>query len=240
MKKRHFIFIATAILLVSCTTEKYYDEVEQQEFKSLSFNKRSYAEALEIANDAISMLGDDAVTRGGFPRKIDERHGVKYITNTITRSGTSDTLLYIFNYEGEEGYAVVSANKNTDGLLAVTESGSYDPSIGTDNPGLAMFMDMAEDYVVSAKILIIDGCNYYLRKSQDYVSSNGIDWEEYGEATYVTREYNHINWGWDGYNNGYFNDGVFCTYNYVSLDTSYSSDYAYNFNNRLNYFTVYH
>ncbi len=89
-------------------------------------------------------------------------------------------------------------------------------------------------------IWIIDGCNYYSRKSQDYVSSNGIDWEEYGEATYVTREYNHINWGWDGYNNGYFNDGVFCTYNYVSLDTSYSSDYAYNFNNRLNYFTVYH
>lgn len=87
-------------------------------------------------------------------------------------------------------------------------------------------------------IWIIDGCNYYTRKSQDYVSSNGIDWEEYGEATYVIREYNHINWGWDGNNNGYFNDGVFCTYDYVSLDSTYSSLYDFNFLYQLGYFTV--
>lgn len=157
MKKGLLFLIATTFFAASCSTDNFDETIKPMELKTSTLNKRSYSEALEIANNAISMLGNNDVTRGGFPRQIEKKHGIKYVTNRITRSGTPDTLLYIFNFEGEEGFAVVSANKNTDGLLAVTESGSYDPEKGTDNLGLAMFMNMAEGYVSTHSLIIPEG-----------------------------------------------------------------------------------
>lgn len=143
------IFVST-ILFVACTTDENFNYETVYDKETVSTNIRSYEEALEIANNATKLLNGNVVTRTGFPRKVDESKGVKYVTNRITRSGTPDTLLYIFNYEGEEGYAIVSAKKTTEGLLAVTESGYYDPNIGTDNPGLEMFINGAVEYVGTA------------------------------------------------------------------------------------------
>lgn len=414
MKKGLLFLIATTLFAASCSTDNFDEATKPMELKTSTLNKRSYSEALEIANNAISMLGDNAVTRSGFPRQIDEQHGVKYVTNRITRIGAPDTLLYIFNFEGEEGFAVVSANKNTDGLLAVTESGCYNPEEGTNNPGLDMFMNMAAGYVstkglelpetpeipllryktvidtiykvvISPRISVewgqsgiygqfcpngfsgcansamamamsyyafpttleinyegitpftltlnwlniknhtssyyycscstethnaigyllrqlgymtnstyyfdengdgindgtgtyftnvisvlrsigytvgdetnynstdlssilnngklilmggsnansntghmwvVDGCNYYTTETQDYVSSNGFEWSKIGTPTYRTTAYNHINWGWDGSANGYFNNGVFDPNgNNYSEDITYTSIY---------------
>lgn len=141
---------ASTILFVACTTDEDFNNDTVYDKETASTNIRSYEEALEIANNATKLLNGNVVTRTGFPRKVDESKGVKYVTNRITRSGTPDTLLYIFNYEGEEGYAIVSAKKTTEGLLAVTESGYYDPNIGTDNPGLEMFINGAVEYVGAA------------------------------------------------------------------------------------------
>lgn len=149
MKKRLMLF-ASIILFVACTTDENFNYETVNDKETATTNIRSYEEALEIANNATKLLNGNSVTRNGFPRKVDEAKGVKYITNPITRSATPDTLLYIFNYEGEEGYAIVSAKKGTEGLLAVTESGYYDPNVGTDNPGLEMFVDGAIEYVEAA------------------------------------------------------------------------------------------
>ena len=52
------------------------------------------------------------------------------------------------NYTDEQGFAVVAANRNTEGLLAVTEQGSYgvDGKYYTDNPGFTEFMERAKVY----------------------------------------------------------------------------------------------
>lgn len=135
-----FILVAT---FASCTEEM--DSVEYPEFSSSHL--RSYSEAIEIAQRGISMLEGNSGTRSenGTRRKID-MNGFKCVTSKPTRSGDVDTLLYVVNFEDNQGYAIVSARRDVEGLLAVTESGSYDPLHKSENEGLNMFMDLASGY----------------------------------------------------------------------------------------------
>ena len=144
-----------ATTLFACTQEvietlPIQAESETQLMKVQS-KYRTYEEALAIAQDAISMLGKSSVTRSGNPRTIDI-HNVQYIVNTSsTRSdGKTDTLMYVFNYDDNAGFAVVSANRATEGLIAVTEQGNYVAGEETGNGGFDLYMDMAEEYVMRA------------------------------------------------------------------------------------------
>ena len=135
-----FILVAT---FASCSEEM--DSVEYPEFTSSHL--RSYSEAIEIAQRGISMLEGNSGTRSenGTRRKID-MNGFKCVTSKPTRSGDVDTLLYVVNFEDNQGYAIVSARRDVEGLLAVTESGTYDPLHKSENEGLNMFMDLASGY----------------------------------------------------------------------------------------------
>ncbi|MBO4826415.1 MAG: C10 family peptidase, partial [Prevotella sp.] len=95
---------------------------------------------------------NDPTTRGAEPvRTINLKNGVKAYRQPVTRSNgtasTNDTLFYVFNFNDDQGFAVVSASRQTDGLIAVTESGYYDPSVPTGNPGFDTYMQMAKAYV---------------------------------------------------------------------------------------------
>ena len=135
-----FMLVAT---FASCSEEM--DSVEYPEFTSSHL--RSYSEAIEIAQRGISMLEGNSGTRSenGTRRKID-MNGFKCVTSKPTRSGDVDTLLYVVNFEDNQGYAIVSARRDVEGLLAVTESGTYDPLHKSENEGLNMFMDLASGY----------------------------------------------------------------------------------------------
>lgn len=65
----------------------------------------------------------------------------------------NDTLLYVFNFNDEQGFAVVSANRQTEGLIAAVEMGSYDPAIPTGNPGFDTYMQMAKVYVANTEVI---------------------------------------------------------------------------------------
>ncbi len=65
-----------------------------------------------------------------------------------------DTLMYVFNYDNNQGYALVSTNLATEPLIAVTEQGHLDPSQETDNPGLKLYLEMAKQYVAKTKNII--------------------------------------------------------------------------------------
>ena len=60
-------------------------------------------------------------------------------------------MLYIVNYADEQGFAVISANRQAEGLLAVVEQGAYgvDGKYYTDNLGFTAFMEQAETYTRS-------------------------------------------------------------------------------------------
>ncbi|MBR2638451.1 MAG: C10 family peptidase [Bacteroidaceae bacterium] len=150
---KNILYIATVVMLfAACNNEVM--EFNQQEItqqKQLSKN-RTVSEAIDIANNAVGQFFE--VTRAGG--KVVDIDNIEVVTSSATRSGGEggDTLLYVVNYADNNGFAVVSASRNTEGLLAVTEQGNYDPIVESKNGGFEMFMDMAEEYVSNAIIEI--------------------------------------------------------------------------------------
>jgi len=156
MKRLLFIFVVF-VSLMSCSNEDTHLDVVIENSKVTScqdvINRRSFDEIVEIAKNSISMLQNNySVTRScESVRTLDLSNGVKVICEPKTRAYSedliNDTLLYILNFNEDQGFAVVSACRQTDGLIAVTESGHYDPSVPTGIPGFDSYMAMAYNYV---------------------------------------------------------------------------------------------
>ena len=159
--KKVYYFLFAAMGLASCSNE---DALVPENNVStgvttsqLSIETRSYDEALAIAKNAISMLEDgDAATRSGeASRTIDLANGVKTYRQNVTRadgSVSNDPLLYVFNFNDNKGFAVVSAKRSTGGLLALVEKGSYDPnSKWNDGSSAIECLENLKEYVAEAK-----------------------------------------------------------------------------------------
>lgn len=204
MKNLLYPLLALAAL-VACTNNDFSEATVNTKPEKPQYdpNRRGYNEALEIAQNSINMLNsNDPTTRAVEPvRTINLKNGVKAYRQPVTRSNgtasTNDTLLYVFNFNDDQGFAVVSASRQTDGLIAVTESGYYDPNVPTGNPGFDTYMQMAKAYIA-------------------YKDKNAIEDEKFGGGTrlgpdqpmfkpeYDTIYYNKINprvtvkWGQGG------------------------------------------
>ncbi len=155
MKKA--LFVIVAITLVACSKQKLSEQAPSKLNKQeIRHTVRSYDEALKIAENAIDMLeSSKSSTRSKEKcRKIDFTQNKVIMRDTKTRgdSITSDSLIYVFNFENNEGFALVSASKNTEGLLAVTEQGHCDPDVPSGIDGFDMFVNMAKDYVLYGKM----------------------------------------------------------------------------------------
>ena len=151
MRKRMILFLVV-MGLVACTNDDVLEKtVDKEEMDLVQYdpNRRSYSEALEIAQQSIDMFVSDEA-RGATPTRKISLDNTKYVIKEAeSRSGGQDTLMYIFNFEDNQGFSVISANKATEGLLAQTEQGTYDENTETENPAFGMYMDMAEMYVAS-------------------------------------------------------------------------------------------
>ena len=154
MKKKFYSVVTLACMLFyACSNELQVspsapgsnEEVVSSDFRSLD-------EAIAIANKSVSMLGDG--TRGVTDRTVDKSK-VFAVKNKGTRTSSEnafnhDTLMYAINFEDGNGYAIVSANRATEALIAVTESGSYSPEEVSENEGLNYYMENAAKYVSSS------------------------------------------------------------------------------------------
>ena len=155
MRGKNIICLPLVLFIFACTSNDSIENVltDSQDFAHYS-NRRSYAEAVEIARNSIKILQNETTaTRGSQTiRSLNLKNGLKAICRPQTRStenySVMDTLLYVFNFEDEQGFAVVSAIRQTEGLIAVIERGSYDPAVLTGNPAFETFMNMAKAYVI--------------------------------------------------------------------------------------------
>lgn len=121
----------------------------------LNSNRHSISidEARQRAQYAISFLAENetSATRSHpVNRRIRE---ISALTTPKTRSVSDnsylpDTVVYVCNFEDNQGFSIISAdNRIPEPLLAVVGSGSFNPDDSVDNPGFALFLAGAEDYI---------------------------------------------------------------------------------------------
>ena len=183
---KSFCCIFTASTLFACTQEVINEVPAQAENEVEAMTTlpkyRTYEEALAVAQEAIGMLGENSVTRSGKPRTV-STDDVQYIMNTSsTRSDEEpDTLMYVFNYEDNAGFAVVSANRATEELIAVTEQGNYVAGEETGNGGFDLYMNMAQTYVTRAAEPLpwLDGDQEVLTEFKACVESDTLTFGPY-------------------------------------------------------------
>lgn len=149
---KHIIFLLLLLSFVSCNdtleVEHFTTDVQRLLSNENSY-VRSYDEALKIAEQSISMLEDSSITRSISSRTIslNDTKVCLRVSNSATRSDEQDTLIYVFNFADNRGFALVSASKNTEGLLAITEKGFFDPEKKPQNGGFNEFVENAKRYV---------------------------------------------------------------------------------------------
>lgn len=110
---------------------------------------RTEADAIKMAIDGQGMLDSSPASRSTL--RTVKNVGVIGHTTTLSRSASvTDTLLYIVNFDNDNGFAIVPAPKSVPGIFAITESGNYDVATGSDCPGLEQYLALARDYASKA------------------------------------------------------------------------------------------
>lgn len=153
--KNFALTITLLTIMVACTND--IDEIVESDKNNYVINDcqnwRCYDEALTIAEESISILDNGkSLTRGSKQRHIEKGYQAVAIcrdknSTRSARAEYNDTLMYVFNFSDNQGFAVVSASPDTEGLIAITEKGNYNPSDSTNNSGLDLFMNLAKKYV---------------------------------------------------------------------------------------------
>lgn len=153
MKKISFLTIAISLLLFLSCGESEIDSLQTFDAQSLctsSPRKRDVSEAFAIASNAIQMLDSPyfiAKSADCVSRKAIKDNVICIQEKNATRSESfNDTLLYVFNFEDENGFAIISANPNSEGLIAIADSGNYSEFAERQVASFGLFMDMARSY----------------------------------------------------------------------------------------------
>ena len=87
-----------------------------------------------------------SVFDSNFPTKSLEERKIKTgscITTELTKSSTDrcDTLAYVFNFDNNEGFTIIAANKSLPPMLAITENGHYEPQEKTGVENFDYYME---------------------------------------------------------------------------------------------------
>ena len=148
---RRLLYTSALLAVLTACTENEVDEMKMNTSSIVQKSERirSYDEAFQEAQNALSLLEPCFVTRSDEPRKISLTDNKVYWAEPKTRAGqnTMDTLFYVFNFEDNKGFAVISASKKTEAVLAITESGNYDPYVVKGIEGFDYYMDAAKTYI---------------------------------------------------------------------------------------------
>ena len=122
-------------MLAACTDEKELmtpSNESQMDMNSISSSFRSLEEARQVALSGIKMIQQDEAKSETRASDRPERKLTEPIVKTrpSTRAdGDTDTLMYVFNFADDQGYAIVDARVQNPGLIAVTEKGHYTENI---------------------------------------------------------------------------------------------------------------
>jgi len=196
MKIRKFVFaFFVLVFIISCSgenssnnasvdvsavseTEAKFTEQETKVLLRMRYpnHRVSIEEAMGLTEEFIDSFDGENTLKSGTNRRISSVSALVSSGKPTLKSidiEIPDTLAYVLNFNDSLGFAIVSADTRIDyPVLAFTESGSLIDS--TDNPGMAIFLDRLEDYMLNSiaeaeqqKDSLLDGILAKLGKETD-------------------------------------------------------------------------
>ena len=141
--KKIYLVLASLALFVSCNKTNVNSEEDVGVRKSEFPSGNSYERALEVANAAPELFATSSTK--SFGKRVAD--GVAVVSeNTATKSGAADTLMYIFNYAGEDGYVIVPNDERKGFVLAYSDSGNFNIADTSVNEVARYIMNNAIEY----------------------------------------------------------------------------------------------
>lgn len=165
--KRSILLFLLASLMVACVDTElvpaeetpYNNAVEVPSSDSVySYSKDvTIEEARNILEDflkdnslSLSKSGSSSIGM----KKISEGFAINFGKKTLSKStgDSTEAKVYVFNFEDEGGFALMSATRETPPIFAITDGGTLDTTKEIDNPGLAMFMATLETKILRGEM----------------------------------------------------------------------------------------
>ncbi|NDV70364.1 C10 family peptidase [Dysgonomonas sp. 25] len=203
MKKLFWPIVLIFIVFASCDNNEIEQDPHQPD-TNVQNTRVSYDEALDRLDEALGML--DSSGKKSTKRVIANYYTTGEESPTKRSAGgeeEEEPFLYIFNFENNEGFAIISGDTRTVPVFAITESGNL-PEGGTiDNPGMARallgidqsYRDQINDPITVPDFQIVPGEDelrikeyhveytpwvdtYYQGQNADYVVWGQGDWRD--------------------------------------------------------------
>ncbi len=150
MKK--LILFSVLMLMMSCSDTDFTSNNQQADSCGRPSKVcRSESEAIQIANDFAESI--NLSTRSKTRRASSENLG--YILDSHSRT-TIDTIMYVVHYHDNEGFALIARNPEATPVIAVIDSGQYNPNDISDNQGFNDFIECARAYAITPTDSIYD------------------------------------------------------------------------------------
>lgn len=127
-------------IILSCSKERSNGQTNVDIQPNRLSHVRTIEEAKELAISAMAMLDTET--------KVSSRTIVssQAVVNTVTKGSEeeTDTLFYVFNFDGDAGFSIINADLQEDPFICITESGNYTDGIPTG-------VDPFDAYIIQLK-----------------------------------------------------------------------------------------
>lgn len=138
------------IVIASCGCDEIGESLKSNDIEFYQNNSdskiRTIEEAIEIALNIPTSFSESNASRSIRKNIVD--NNIIVVTENLAR-GYSDTLLYIVNYENEEGFAIIATPKEISPVIAYVEEGYYDPEDDDIPSGFSDYLYKAKKYIQS-------------------------------------------------------------------------------------------
>ncbi len=154
--KKLFTYLGVAVALSACTDNAPLPQLNESQQTSTESNSsvRSINDAINIANTLAEAIDGSTNSRATHRRASTAKSVFTY--GGHRSRANSDTLIYIVNYDNNNGYAIIAAPDAVNPILGFVEDGSFGDFESASNDGLQMFLSSAENYVSTQDLKPID------------------------------------------------------------------------------------
>lgn len=144
MKNVCLLFLV--LFLASCS----YDDFSTTDKSITEEPEVSYARLINLAQKATALLEDKSQSRS-IKRQISNPFKQIVSLNHYSSRSNTENLIYIVNYDNEQGFAIISAKEIKNPILGAVGTGSFVK--GEEPEGFKFMLEYAEEYVANSKIV---------------------------------------------------------------------------------------